>query len=294
MSFLIEALKGAVIGLANVIPGVSGGTMMVSMGIFDKLIYSITHLFKQFKKSILTLLPYVVGMLVSIVAFSFVISFLFDRFPLQTSAAFVGLILGGLPILLRRVRGKHTGIAGIVLFVVFCAGIILLQVFGSGVENVAHIVLSPLEILKLIGIGAIASATMIIPGVSGSMMLMIMGYYRPVIEAVRNLATSLTAFDTSAILYNIGILLPFAIGIVLGIFVVAKVLEVLIERFEGLTYCAILGLVVASPVVVFLSIGVGTVTVLSVVGSILTFAVGFVCALWLSRSETPAAVPEPT
>lgn len=285
LSFLREALKGAVIGLANVIPGVSGGTMMVSMGIFDKLIYSITHLFKQFKKSILTLLPYVVGMLVSIVAFSFVVTFLFDRFPMQTSSAFVGLILGGVPVLVKRVRGRHVGVAGIVLFVVFCAGIILLQIFGSGVENETVIAISFLEILKLLLIGAVASATMIIPGVSGSMMLMILGYYKPVIGAVRNFAAALAGFDTAAILYNMGILIPFAVGIVLGIFAVAKMLEVLIKKWEGLTYCAILGLVAASPVVVFLSIGIGTLSVLSIIGSLITFAAGLVCALWLSKGE---------
>lgn len=292
ISFLTEALKGMVVGLANVIPGVSGGTMMVSMGIFDTLLHSITHLFTEFKKSLRTLLPYVVGMLVAIVAFSFAVIYLFDRFSMQTSAAFVGLILGGVPVLVQRVRGKRVGIAGAFLFVLFCAGIILLQVVGSGVENEASIVLSVPEMLKLVCMGAIASATMIIPGVSGSMMLMILGYYRPVIGAIQGLATALASFDTSAILYSLGILLPFAIGIVLGIFFIAKVLEVLISRFEGLTYCAILGLVAASPVVVFLSIGVGAVTIGSVIGSVLTFAAGFACALWLSKGETED-VPKP-
>ena len=289
ISFLLEVLKGAVIGMANVIPGVSGGTMMVSMGIFDKLIYSITHLFKQFKKSIMTLLPYGIGMLVAIVAFSFVVTFLFERFPMPTSAAFIGLILGGVPILVKRVRGKHAGLAGILLFAVFCVGIIVLQVFGSGVENETAIVLSTAEMLKLVCMGAIASATMIIPGVSGSMMLMILGYYKPIVGAVSGLITALASVNVPDIVYYFGILLPFALGIALGIFAVAKIIEILIRKWEGLTYCAILGLVAASPVVVFLSVGVGTVTVLSVVASIVTFAAGLFCALWLSKGESENA-----
>ena len=72
MNYIGKILRGMVIGLANIIPGVSGGTMMVSMGIYDTLIHSITHLFKEFKKSILTLLPYIIGMGAAIVALSFV------------------------------------------------------------------------------------------------------------------------------------------------------------------------------------------------------------------------------
>ena len=103
--------------------------------------------------------------------------------------------------------------------------------------------------------------------------------------SVRNLASAAVAFDGATLLHNLGILLPFGIGLLLSIFFVAKILEVLIKRHEGLTYCAILGLVAASPVVVFLSIGMGTVTVASVIVSLISFAIGFTVALWLSRGD---------
>ena len=77
MKFVLEMLRGMVIGLANIIPGVSGGTMMVSMGIYDTLIHCITHLFKEFKKSILTLLPYAVGMVLAIGGLSFALKWAF-------------------------------------------------------------------------------------------------------------------------------------------------------------------------------------------------------------------------
>lgn len=78
-------LKGMVIGIANIIPGVSGGTMMVSMGIYDKAIHCITHLFSEFKKSILFLLPIFIGMGIAIVGSSFGLEYLFAQFPVQTS-----------------------------------------------------------------------------------------------------------------------------------------------------------------------------------------------------------------
>lgn len=284
-SFVFEALKGMLIGIANVIPGVSGGTMMVSMGIYGKLIHSITHLFKEFKRSVLTLLPYLVGMAVAIVGFSFAVEFLFSRFPLPTSAAFVGLILGGLPAILDKARGQKVNAVGVLLFIAFFAGIILLQIFGAGVENEAQIHLSLLEYIKLFLAGVVASATMIIPGVSGSMMLMIMGYYLPVISAVKGLATTLVALDFAAVMGYVGILLPFGIGVLIGIFAIAKLIEILLARFAMATYCAILGLVAASPVVIFLSIGVGDVTVLSIIAAVIALAGGWLLAALLGRKN---------
>ena len=111
MKYLIDILKGVVIGVANAIPGVSGGTMMVSMGIYDDIIYCITHLFKQFKNSVLMLLPYFIGMAVGIVGLAFAIQYLDKNFPFQTRMVFIGLILGGVPMLFQRVKKQKIGIA---------------------------------------------------------------------------------------------------------------------------------------------------------------------------------------
>ncbi|MGN1145636.1 MAG: undecaprenyl phosphate translocase family protein, partial [Acetatifactor sp.] len=99
-------LKGMVIGIANIIPGVSGGTMMVAMGIYDKLIHCITHLFSEFKKSVVFLFPIAIGMAVAIVASSFGLEYLFNNFPVQTNLLFIGLIVGGLPAVWKNVKGS--------------------------------------------------------------------------------------------------------------------------------------------------------------------------------------------
>ena len=130
MKFFIDILKGMVIGLANIIPGVSGGTMMVSMGIYDTLIYCITHLFKQFKKSLMTLLPFVVGMIAALAILSNVITWaLMDEFAsLPTNTLFIGLILGGLPAIFKQIKGskKRDSILGGILFVLFFALVIFM------------------------------------------------------------------------------------------------------------------------------------------------------------------------
>ena len=283
MKLIFDILKGMVIGLANIIPGVSGGTMMVSMGIYDTLIYCITHLFKQFKKSVMTLLPYVIGMVVALVGLSFIITAALENYALPTNMLFIGLIFGGLPAILSQIKGEKKGVPGVILFVLFAAFIIFLEIIRT--ENTANVQLSVLEVLKLFLMGVIASATMVIPGVSGSMMLMLFGYYHPIIDSVKGLTTALASFDMGAMLTNVGILLPFGIGIVVGIFAIAKLIEVLLAKWKGLTYCAILGLVVASPVAILMGLDYSGIGVMTVLVSVVTFAAGFAIAWALAKKE---------
>lgn len=284
MKFVLEMLRGMVIGLANIIPGVSGGTMMVSMGIYDTLIHCITHLFKEFKKSILTLLPYAVGMVLAIGGLSFALKWAFAVYPLPTNTLFIGLILGGLPAILRQVKGKKKGAVGAVLFVVFFALIIVMQIFQS--EHVATITLSFGEVIKLFVLGAVASATMVIPGVSGSMILKLLGYYEPVVTvAIPGLISGLAHGEWAAVGANVGILLPFGLGIVVGIFAIAKLIEVLLAHWEGQTYCAILGLVTASPVAILMATEMVNLSWTTLIISLLTFAIGFYVAWRLGGKE---------
>lgn len=284
MKFLLEVIRGMVIGLANIIPGVSGGTMMVSMGIYDTLIYCITHLFREFKKSVLTLLPYAVGMVAAIGLLSFALKWAFEVYPLPTNTLFIGLILGGLPAIAGKLKGKPKGVVGAALFVAFFALILLLQVLQS--ENVAAIRLSFGEVVKLFFLGALASATMVIPGVSGSMILKLLGYYEPIVtEAIPGLLSAFAGGEWSAVWLNVGILFPFGVGILVGIFAIAKIIEWLLARWEGPTYCAILGLVTASPVAILMSTGLAGVSWSLALMSLATFVVGFLVAWRLSGKE---------
>lgn len=287
MTILLDILKGAVIGLANIIPGVSGGTMMVSMGIYDTLIYCITHLFRQFKKSVMTLLPYAIGMVVAIGGLSFALKWAFANYPLPTNTLFIGLILGGLPAIVKQVRGSKIGVSGIVLFAAFFALIILLQVFQK--ENAAVIQLSFVEVIKLFLIGMLASATMVIPGVSGSMILKLIGYYEPIVaESIPALISGVLHGEWAVVGVNIGILLPFGIGIVVGIFAIAKLIEVLLAKQKTLTYCAILGLVAASPVAILMATDMAGANWVTILMSLLTFGIGFLVAVVLGREEKKA------
>ncbi len=277
-------LKGCVIGIANIIPGVSGGTMMVAMGIYDKLIHCITHLFSEFKKNVLFLLPIVIGMGVAIVASSFALESLFANFPVQTNLLFVGLILGGLPAVWKHVKGNSIKFGHLIAFLLFFALVAGLAIFGGGNGKDADLAFNVINVLKLFGVGIVASATMIIPGVSGSMMLKLMGYYEPIVTTtIPNLIRSLVAFDMDGILVGVGVLAPFGIGIVAGVFAIAKLVEIIFEKFPLYAYWAIIGLIVASPVAILVGMGLELYTVLSVVTGLVAMGIGFVIALKLGE-----------
>ena len=138
-------------------------------------------------------------------------------------------------------------------------------------------------------LGAVASATIIIPGVSGSMILKILGYYEPVgTVGIPGLLTGLRYGDWAAVAANLGILVPFGLGVIVGIFAIAKLIEVLLARWEGQTYCAILGLVAASPVAILMSTNMSNLGWGTLLVSLVTFALGFYVAWRMSGTEEPA------
>ena len=279
-----KILRGVVIGVANIIPGVSGGTMMVSMGVYDTLIHSITHLFKEFKKSVRALLPYAIGMLAGILALASVIHWGLENYSLPTNTLFIGLILGGLNPLLKKIDRKKIGAASVIAFLILFALIIWMGFQNKdSIQNADTIEMNLGQMLLMVGIGVIASGTMIIPGVSGSLVLMLLGYYKAVTGALKTVASALLHFDFAAMGQPMLILLPFLIGIILGIFGVAKLIEWLTDRYPTHTYCGVLGLVLASPISLLLQTRFEGVTVWLVIVSAVTFALGFIAAYLLDR-----------
>lgn len=278
MKTIVEILRGVLIGLANIIPGVSGGTMMVSMGIYDTIIGCINTLFKDFKRCVKILWPYLVGMVLGILGLAKLITYLLGTFPLQTNLTFIGLIFGGLPVILKKTKDEKKGAPGLIAFLAAFALVIVLQILGEGNGQDAALSFSIGQILILFIMGVIASATMVIPGVSGSMMLMLLGYYNPVVGSVSRMVDALLHVNMGEILACCGVLVPFGIGVVVGIFAIAKLIEMLLSRYPGPTYCAILGLVAASPVAILMAMDYAGVTLMSWVIGVVLFAAGFAAA----------------
>lgn len=285
MNIFKEFLKGVLIGIANIIPGVSGGTMAVSMGVYDKIIKAITGMRKNFKESILTLLPYGIGAATGIGVLSFVVKYVLSNYPMQTSGLFIGLIIGGLPILVNQVKGAKFTAGNVIAFAVFFCVVTGMAFFSGGEGSATDIAVNFGTVIQLFFIGIIASGTMIIPGVSGSMIMMICGFYGIIISNISNFISSLLHFDMPALFHGFGVLFPFGLGVLVGIGLVAKAIEILFEKVPVLTYCAILGLVFGSPIAIIYKADITSVSIWSVLVTVVTFCVGFAVSFFLGKDE---------
>ncbi len=296
MNFLVEVIKGIFVGVANVIPGVSGGTMAVSFGIYDKLLSAISNLFKEFKKSIKTLFPIVIGMVIGVVGFTFIIPWLLANQPFITSIAFTGLILGGLPMIIKSLRDgwqkdtKKSIPVNVILFILLAALAIGMLFMNGDSESGVLLVANAPTMIKIFFMGIIAAATMVIPGVSGSLVLMILGYYFGVITAVKDFITALKDFDIAAMINRALILAPFAIGCIIGIFFISKLIEWLFMHYASATFSGILGLIIASPFSIFYKVqqeydmsGTG---IAQIIIGIIVFAVCIALTLFLGTLDT--------
>ena len=267
-----------VVGIANIIPGVSGGTMMVAMGLYDKLIHAITHLKSEFKESMKLLIPIFIGAGLAIVTLARLFEFLLERYPIPTNFAFCGLIAGSLPFIFDKVKGHTVSIGKIIAFLIFFAVVILMAVMGETSGNAADVSFGIVNVIKLLLVGIIAAATMVVPGVSGSMMLMLLGYYDTILKTINQFIDALIAFDIQGILVQCGVLVPFGIGVVLGIFLIAKLIEFIFSKAEIHAYYAIIGLIIASPVAILLKTDWSGFSVMTLIVGVVTFVAGWFVA----------------
>ena len=283
MNFLVDLIKGVFVGIANVIPGVSGGTMAVSFGIYDKLLNAISSLLKSFKKSFLTLLPIILGMVIGIVGFTYIIPWLLANFPFATSCAFTGLIIGGIPAILRSLKDgwqseeKKSLLVNILVFLILLAVAMAMVFLIGDSESGIALTASAGMIVKIFFMGIIACATMVIPGVSGSLVLMILGYYFGVINSVKQFVEALRTLNLQGMLNQLFILIPFAIGCVLGIFFITKLISYLLKHFASAKFSGIFALVASSPISIFYKVNQeysmnGTSVVSIIVGVVLLVA----------------------
>lgn len=280
-------LQGMAVGIANIIPGVSGGTMMVAMGLYDKLIHAITHLKKEFKKSMGILIPIFLGVGIALVALSFVFTYLLENYPIPTNFAFCGLIVGSLPFILNNVKGEKISVGKVLSFVVFFAVVILMALLGKaneaaqGANEAEASVLtihSAMDVVKLLVVGIIAAATMVIPGVSGSMMLILMGCYHEILATIKAVILALTEFNLAKMFTYALPLIPAGIGIVIGIFGIAKLIEFLFQKARAHVYYAIIGLITASPIAILLNVSWDGFSVPILLIGCVTFVVGWFAA----------------
>ncbi len=289
MELIKLIFAGLVVGIANVIPGVSGGTMAVVFGVYDRLIGVITLNVKKIFSEWKFWLPLGIGMVIGILLFSKVVTFLFEHYPVYTSFVFTGIVAGSIPMLYKRCcktalpagaekPAEKTGtklpeFSVILCILVFFAFMLVLTFFNTSdlSEGVVQKTLDPALIAKLFVGGAISAIAMIIPGISGSFFMLILGIYATIIAAVADL--------------NIPLMVPMALGVVVGLFAGAGLVRLLMKKVPYQTYGGILGLVAGSVLAVlpfkgFAELCAAQGAAMPVIISVVCIAAGFCLAFF--------------
>ena len=272
MEYLVLILKGIIIGIANIIPGVSGGTLMITLGIYEEVIETISHFFKNIKKSLKFVIPIGIGMILSILILSKIISVCLEKYPYPTTFFFIGLIIGGIPLLWKRASAAKRKYSNWLVFLITFGIVLLFTFLKSGDYIISFENLNLYGYIGLFIVGMISAATMVIPGISGSFVLMLLGYYEPIVNTIKDLT------NMSLLSHNLLILIPFGLGIVIGIIVVAKLIEWLLKKYPIKTYYGVLGFVIASIIAIIVPLLSVTPTILEIIISIVLVLIGGIIA----------------
>lgn len=258
MKNLKDFFIGILLGSGAILPGISSGVLCVIFGIYDKLINSIFGLFRNFKKNFLFLFPIVLGGFVGVFIVSNILKVLFNTYPIQTSFCFIGLILGSIPLLIKKINAEHSFKSYYLIFTVasFILGYMLVILenkysFSNEVTSFSNSFLILSGFLMSIGV--------IVPGVSNTLILMCLGIYSTYLNAISIL--------------NLYVLIPMGIGLLVGCIVFLIIIKILLKYFYMQTYYSIIGFTLGSVLVLYEPIGFDFVGIISVILLLLGFFV---------------------
>ena len=272
--FIINIINGIIFGVSNVIPGVSGGTMAIIFNFYDVLTESITLNFKVLIKNIKFIIPFGIGIIVGIIGFSTLIDYLISNHTQHTYFGLIGIVLGSIPLILFK--AKRAGDLTIKSWIPFIITLIIMIVISMqpSVES-GSILFTTLNvqsfIMLFIGL-TIAASTMIIPGISGSLMLVIMGLYTTIIaEVIGN--------------FNFELMIPTLLGIACGLLGGAKLITILLKKYTQLTYMAIFGLVIGSIIPLWQETNFSFIFDINIVISLISMLITFIIVYSFSKYE---------
>lgn len=233
MKFLKDLLKGIIIGIGAVAPGVSGGTFAVILGVYDKLTDAIANIFQDFYSIVISLLPLVLGIVIGVLGFSNILNYLFSSYGFQVKFLFIGLMLGSIDSVINEANRK--GYKPIYLFpcIIALCITVLFMILENKVINIIPEANS--DLINLIIYGGIIGFGTIVPGISSSFILMLIGAYEIIIKGIAEA--------------NLLIIIPVGIGFSISIILFAKMINILFKRFYGYTYYTVLGFVLGSIII---------------------------------------------
>jgi len=276
LKFINLFLKGMAVGVANVIPGVSTGTFLVLLGIYDELIEAVGNFFanrEKIKSYLLFLVPLGIGTVGGTLAFANLATLVLDRYPVPAQFFFIGLILGSIPTVTRIHHDMRPSMPRVVAFVLALGLVVFLAMEERRViEGLFSANATSLLVLFFFAVvGFLAGGAMVTPGMSGAYIFLLTGAYGPIMQAVASLTHPPVHW---------GVIVAVAAGAGAGILVCSRLIDMALKRQPAVTFYAILGLICGSFVGLWPA---GLDLSVSSLAGILTFAAGAVIAYLLSK-----------
>lgn len=248
MSKLIEILKGIAIGVSNIIAGLSGGTVAVFLKIYERLIDACSEVLKHPIKVLKDLHLIIVGIIIGLVAGSFVLKSLITYAPLPTSLFFCGLVISGIPFLINPIRRVKVNYKQYLIFFLASLVTIVIPLLTGGAQK--DLCVDAGSFVIVFSLGIISAASMVIPGISGSMVLASVGYYESLLGIITRFLKNAAIFNFSEMGSDFILLLFFGIGCLIGIVGIANIIKIAFKKYFVNMYYAILGLVSASSIAI--------------------------------------------
>lgn len=264
IAWIIRFVKGILAGIGAITPGLSGGVLMVVFGIYEPLVRWLADIRKKFMPNLRYFLPVGIGGVIGVIAFSAVIDFAFDNYAAQFTWLFIGFISGTIPSLLRTASEQGRKNWHWLLLAVFAVGIYL---FMTWMKTIRSVTMEP-SFWGWVLSGALTGLGLVVPGMSPSNFLLYLGLYQPMANGIKNL--------------DLGVILPLILGVVLVIFLFARVVSWLFRKHHTLMYHIIIGIVIGSTAAIIPS-GVSGIGV--ILACALLFVVGAAASFGLAKLD---------
>lgn len=253
--YLTNLLKGVVIGSSMLVPGVSGGTMAIILGIYDRLVDAISNLFKNFKENVIFLSSVGIGGVIGLFLFARALEALLNAFEIPMTYFFIGACLASIPLLLTKSKSGKCDFKTFVYPLIGLAivvGLSFLPQNGSFNFNGSFV-----DYMMMLLTGIIIALALVLPGISVSYMLLVLGIYNQFLTAVNSL--------------DLAFLIPLFVSTLIGVFLTTKILDILMKKYPRMIYLVIIGFVLGSVYTIYPGLPNGW----DILFSILLFISGF-------------------
>lgn len=278
MIHLRDVLKGLLIGAANLLPGISGGTMAIALNVYEILIESLSICMKQPIRSLKLLWPYLLGGMMGLAGVTLIVEKTLKQFPYFTLLLFGGLVIGGLPAMMNKIQLKRVSLKHACFFIAGGALILFFTIVSSQAPQQEYA-----SMLVLFILGFFLSLSMLIPGVSGSLILIMLGYYEGLVSACRQLLSLVYRPNFDSFFFTLSWLMPFGLGLTCGLLVFSKLVSYLLKHYSNSTYCFMLGIVIASLWVMLKEIPILSFSLVEGILGFVVFSVGILCTYVLEK-----------